>query len=90
MFISNGEEYLTTTDLQNELGLSASTVYSRLKFKSASERWGVEVVRDPGDKREKYVVSRKNFEQIWKPYQNQLKKSEQEHKRFIKSKTPKK
>lgn len=90
MFMKDGVEYLTTTDIAAELGLTASTVYSRLYFKSAPTRWRVEIVQDPGDKREKYVVSRENFEKIWRPYKNQAKKSESQRKRFIKSKTTKK
>lgn len=90
MFNINGVEYLTGNDLQKELGLGKSTVYSRFRYKSAPERWGVEVVTDPTDKIEKYVVSRENFEKIWKKQSILINKRELERKRFIKSKTPKK
>lgn len=90
MFVKDGTEYLTISDLMHELNLPKSTVYNRFSFASAPERWKVEVVKDPKDKREKYVVTRENFEAIWRPYQNKSKQAEKDRKRFIKSKTTKK
>ena len=85
IYDKNNNEYLTAYDLAKKMDLHLQTIYKRFQYKTAKDRWKVQVVKDSKTGKHKYAVSRKDFEEVWVGSDKQ--KLTENQKRLL-SKTP--